>query len=309
MSVQSSPFIFTEAKPSPSLRPTKLLSSVPEPTSESALPVEPVEMTSPMREEPVLSTRLLFLLLANITAASPPPSKPLLMISAFASLATLIPFWLPCTVPLLLILLLPSLNATPSPAVPVMAPLLSNPRPICELRPFFPLITPVSVLVILIADDSSLTKIPLLAPVMIPLLLKSPAIDCTLTALSVADEIIAFSLLLISTGCASILIFRPIPEPEIFPSLVTFSTFIPLTDTAGVLSAEETVTSLLMTYSVSAEKSCGTEVDWSIVPALTTIGVNINKAGNILASVLVVLFSSKCLLLIYTSICVNSASG
>jgi hypothetical protein len=34
-------------------------------------------------------------------------SKPLLMISAFALSTTLIPFSLPCTVPLLLILLLP----------------------------------------------------------------------------------------------------------------------------------------------------------------------------------------------------------
>ncbi len=214
-----------------------------------------------MREEPVLSTRLLCLLLANMTAVPPPPSKPLLIISAFALSTTLIPFWLPCTVPLLLILLLPSLNATPSPAVPVMAPLLSNPTPICELRPFLPVITPVSVLVILIADDSSLTKIPLLAPVMIPLLLIAPAIDCTLTALSVADEIIAFSLLFISTDCPSILISRPIPVPAILPSLVIFLTFIPLTDTAGVLSAEEMVTSLLMTYSASTEKSCGSEVD------------------------------------------------
>ncbi|AML37039.1 Hypothetical protein EAG7_03296 [Klebsiella aerogenes] len=69
-----------------------------------------------------------------------------------------------------------------------------------------------------------------------------------------------------------------------------------------MLSAEETVTSLLITYSLSAEKSCGAEVDWSMVAAPTTIGVNINKAGNILASILVVLFSSKCLLLMYTSI-------
>ncbi|PVF74139.1 hypothetical protein CSC18_4323 [Klebsiella aerogenes] len=76
-----------------------------------------------------------------------------------------------------------------------------------------------------------------------------------------------------------------------------------------MFSVDETVTSRLITYSVSAEKSCGTEVDWSIVAALTTIGVTINKVGNILASVLVVLFSSKCLLLMYTSICVNSVSG
>ena len=92
VSVQSSPFILTEAKPSPSFSPIKLLSSVPVPTRVRVLPVERVEMTSPDRFEPVLRVRVLYLLLANIIAVLPPPIEPLLMMSAFAVSVTLIPF-------------------------------------------------------------------------------------------------------------------------------------------------------------------------------------------------------------------------
>ena len=84
VSVQSSPFILTEAKPSPSFSPIKLLSSVPVPTRVRVLPFETVEITSPDNDEPVLSTRVLFLSLAKNTAAFPPPSEPLFVISTLA---------------------------------------------------------------------------------------------------------------------------------------------------------------------------------------------------------------------------------
>jgi hypothetical protein len=50
-----------------------------------------------------------------------------------------------------------------------------------------------------------------------------------------------------------------------------------LTDTAASFPEEVIVTSLLMTYSASVEKFCGIEVDWSIVLAKATAGVNIIK--------------------------------
>ncbi|HHD2904755.1 TPA: hypothetical protein ACNZ7M_005125, partial [Enterobacter kobei] len=88
----------------------------------------------------------------------------------------------------------------------------------------------------------------------------------------------------------------------ILPLLVVDVTLMPVTDTALSLPAEEMVTSLFITYSASAEKSWGTEVDWLIVPAKATTGVNISKAGNIFPRVFVVLFNLNILLRIYTSI-------
>ena len=98
------------------------------------------------------------------------------------------------------------------------------------------------------------------------------------------------------------LISRPLAAPDILPLFVTDVTSIPDTDTAALLLEEDIVTSLLITYSVSAEKSCGTEVDCSIIPAEVIAGVNANMAGNSLPSILVVLFSSMRILLMHTSI-------
>ena len=58
-SAQLSPFIVTLAKPSPSFRPIKFLSSVPVPISVRVFPLEFVEITSPMRVEPVSSNSVL----------------------------------------------------------------------------------------------------------------------------------------------------------------------------------------------------------------------------------------------------------
>ncbi|WP_414965890.1 hypothetical protein [Enterobacter hormaechei] len=104
--------------------------------------------------------------------------------------------------------------------------------------------------------------------------------------------------LLITMRCTPVFIFKPFPVPEIFPLLVALVVVNPVTDTAASLSAEDIVTSLLITYSASAE----TEVDWSIVAENATAGVHINKAGNIFPRVLVVLFNWEGLLLMYTSI-------
>ncbi|WP_227658154.1 hypothetical protein [Enterobacter cancerogenus] len=77
---------------------------------------------------------------------------------------------------------------------------------------------------------------------------------------------------------------------------------MPETVTAAVVPDEDMVTSLLTVYSESMLNSCGTEVDWSIVPADAIIGVNISRAGNIFPRVIVVLFNTKYLLLMCTSI-------
>ena len=129
-SAQFSPIIFILAKPSPSFRPTKLLSSVPVPIRVRVFPVELVEITSPIRVEPVSSTRVLFLLLANITAAVSPLIVPLFVISTFAVSFILMPFWVPCTVPLLNIFVLPVPSVIASPLVPIIAPLLLIPMPV-----------------------------------------------------------------------------------------------------------------------------------------------------------------------------------
>ncbi|MFJ5854397.1 hypothetical protein ACI2JI_16810 [Enterobacter cancerogenus] len=79
-------------------------------------------------------------------------------------------------------------------------------------------------------------------------------------------------------------------------------TAMPVALTAADAPEEEMVTSLLIIYSESMLNSCGTEVDWSIVPAEVIIGVNISRAGNIFPRVIVVLFNTKYLLLMCTSI-------
>ncbi|WP_227009548.1 MULTISPECIES: hypothetical protein [Enterobacter cloacae complex] len=108
--------------------------------------------------------------------------------------------------------------------------------------------------------------------------------------------------LLITTRCAPVLTSMPFPVPEIFPWLVALVTVKPDTVTAASLPAEVIVTSLLITYSASSEKVCGTDVDCSIVAENATAGVHINKAGNIFPRLWVVLFNVKNLLLMYTSI-------
>ncbi|MCK1071467.1 hypothetical protein MX029_10230 [Enterobacter cloacae subsp. cloacae] len=176
------------------------------------------------------------------------------------------------------------------------------PNPVSALKPVLPLINPDSVLVILIADDDSLMKIPFSAPVIFPLLLKSPSKDSTFTAFALVEEIVAPTSFSTTTRWAPVLISRPLAAPDILPLFVTDVTSIPDTDTAALLLEEEIVTSLLITYSVSAEKSCGTEVDCSIIPAEVIAGVNANMAGNSLPSILVVLLSSMRILLMHTSI-------
>ena len=176
-SAQFSPFIVTLAKPSPSFRPTKLLSSVPVPIRVRVFPVELVEITSPTRTEPVSSTSVLFLLLANIIAAVLPLIVPLFLISNFAVSFTLIPFSVPCTRALLVSLVLPLVAVIASPFVPIIAPLLLIPIPYRVLRPVFPFIIPVLVLIMFTAEEFSPTNMPFSAPIIFPLLLKSPSID------------------------------------------------------------------------------------------------------------------------------------
>ncbi|MCU6220574.1 hypothetical protein KWI06_12545 [Enterobacter cloacae] len=161
---------------------------------------------------------------------------------------------------------------------------------------------PVSVFDMLIAEESSLTKIPFSKPVMFPLLVKLPCIVTMFTAFFVAEEIVAPALLLISSGCALVFISSPFEVPEIFPLFVIELTLNPEAETAAKSPDEDTVISLLMTYSVSAEKSCGAEVDWSMVPAELIIGVKTSRAGNNLPSNWVVLFNSRRFTFIFTSI-------
>ncbi len=254
-SAQFSPIIFILAKPSPSFRPTKLLSSVPVPIRVRVFPVELVEITSPIRVEPVSSTRVLFLLLANITAAVSPLIFPLFVISTFALFVTLKPYCAPCTLPVFMTLVLPSLRAIPSFAVPVIVPALLMATPASAFRPVLPLITPVVLFEILTADEFSLTNIPSSKAVIFPRLLISPCIDSILIAVADFDVMAAPSSLFTTTRCAAVFISRPVSLPEIFPSLVILLIVNPVTDTAASLSAEDIVTSLLITYSASAEKS------------------------------------------------------
>ena len=128
-SAQLSPFIVTLAKPSPSFRPIKLLSSEPMPSNSRVFPLEFVEITSPMRLEPVSRSNALFLSLANIMAFFSPLIVPLFFISNFAVSFTLIPFWVPCTVALLNTLVLPLVAIIASPFVPITLPLLLMPIP------------------------------------------------------------------------------------------------------------------------------------------------------------------------------------
>ncbi len=128
-SAQFSPIIFILAKPSPSFRPTKLLSSEPVPINVRVFPLEFVDITSPMRLEPVSSSSVLFLSLANIIAFVSPLIVPLFLISNFAVSFTLIPYWVPCTVALLKILVLPSFAVIASAFVPIISPLLLMPIP------------------------------------------------------------------------------------------------------------------------------------------------------------------------------------
>ncbi|MEP8704278.1 hypothetical protein [Enterobacter roggenkampii] len=197
---------------------------------------------------------------------------------------------------------LPSLTVIPLPLVPVIVPLLSIPAPAWALIPVLPFITPDDLLLIFIAEEDSLTKIPFSEPEIFPSLFKSPSIDSMLMALPVVDVIFALRTLLIMTCCARVLISRPFSIPETLPWLVTVFTLNPVTETAASFPEEVIVTSLLMTYSASVEKFWGVEVDWSIVLAKATAGGNNNRAGKRLARVLVALLSLKCLLLIYTSI-------
>ncbi|MDE4080660.1 MULTISPECIES: hypothetical protein [Enterobacter cloacae complex] len=199
-------------------------------------------------------------------------------------------------------LVLPSLKAIPSPPVPVIVPALLMATPVSALSPVLPLIIPEALLVIFTAEEFSLTKIPFSKAVILPLLLISPCMDSILTAVPVVEVIVAPSSLFTSTCCAPVLISSPFPVPEIFPWLVALVTVKPDTVTAASLPAEEIVTSLLITYSASSEKVCGTDVDCSIVAENATAGVHINKAGNSFPRLWVVLFNVKNLLLMYTSI-------
>ncbi|MEX9252770.1 hypothetical protein AB7Z85_09680 [Pseudenterobacter timonensis] len=164
-------------------------------------------------------------------------------------------------VPLLISLVLPLVNAMPSPSVPEKVPSFSIPMPVSERRAVFPLITPVDLFFIVKAEESSLTKTPFSKPMTFPSLLKVPTIELIFTAFPEVDDMAASASFTISTGWAPVLTSRPLPLPEILPLLVSDEILIPLSVTAGVSSAEEIVTSLLMTYWVSAEKFCGTEVD------------------------------------------------
>ncbi|WP_256332900.1 hypothetical protein [Enterobacter hormaechei] len=93
------------------------------------------------------------------------------------------------------------------------------------------------------AEEPLLTNMPFSAPIILPLLLKSPRNDLIFTAFAVVEEIVAPMPLLMTTLCTPVLIFRPFPVPEMFPLLVALLILKPETETAASLSAEEIVTS------------------------------------------------------------------
>ncbi|MCU6664846.1 MAG: hypothetical protein ACRDD5_08275 [Silvania sp.] len=118
-----------------------------------------------------------------------------------------------------------------------------------------------------------------------------PAISSTVIAFAAVDSMVAPWLLSTRRFCPPVLIRSPSPAPVMVPRFSTFVTTLFSSVTEGAVVAGEIMTLSLIVYVVSLEKICASEVDSSIVPALTINGVNTNNAGNIFPNDVVIEFN------------------
>ncbi|WP_333852419.1 hypothetical protein [Leclercia sp.] len=154
--------------------------------------------------------------------------------------------------------------------------------------------------------ESSRILMPYSAPRIAPALFISPPILLTVIPLAPVDSTNAFCWLDNSSVCPSVMINIPSLTPVMFPLFIMLRTLPPETMTAGSVVEGVILTPSVMIYVSSFSKSSALSVEPLIVVSANTInGVNTSNAdkdGKRLINDFVVLFNSRVLLFIATSV-------